>query len=309
MTLSSELIARLAAIVPGRLKLDEPLAAYTTLRVGGPADALAIAQTTDELIALVGAAAKAGVPWRVIGRGSNLLVADRGVRGLVIRNAASAVELLDGPTPERARLRADAGVSCANLASRTGRLGLAGFEFAVAIPGTIGGAVVQDAGAHGAQMADVLVSVGYLDRAGDPAVAPVDELALAYRTSRFKQPPRGEAVLWAQIELRRADPAAVSATIAEIRAWRAASQPTEPSAGSIFTNPPGDFAGRLIEAAGLKGHRIGGAQISPRHANFIVNPGGATAADVAALIELARAEVARQLGVTLEPEVEPFGEW
>jgi UDP-N-acetylmuramate dehydrogenase len=302
--------AHFRAIVDDRLKVHEPLAAYTTLRVGGPADYLAVAKTTDEVVALVRAAGELGLPWRIVGRGSNLLVSDRGVRGLTIRNTAAAVRILPGDTPDTAIVRADAGVSCANLASRAAKEGLTDLEFAVAIPGTVGGAVVQDAGAHGSQMADVLVAVDYLTRDGELARLPVDQLALGYRSSRFKQPPRGEAVLRADVRLRRAPPDVVAAKVREIREWRAASQPTEPSAGSIFTNPPGDYAGRLIEAAGLKGCQIGGAQISPKHANFVVNPSGtAQAADVAALIERAQAEVEAKFGIRLEPEVEKIGDW
>jgi UDP-N-acetylmuramate dehydrogenase len=299
----------LARIVPGRLKVDEPLAQYTTLRVGGPADFLAVAQKSDEVVALVRAAQGLGLPWRLIGRGSNLLVADAGARGLVIRNTANEVRVLPSDGPDVQIIRADAGVSCANLASRTARLGLAGFEFAVAIPGTIGGAVVQNAGAHGTEMRDVLVSVEYLDRDGQRRAAPAGELELAYRFSRFKRPPRGQAVLRADLRLTRSTTEQVARLIDEIRTWRAASQPTEPSAGSIFTNPPGDYAGRLIEQAGLKGRQLGQAQISTRHANFIVNLGGARAADVRGLIELARAEVHGQFGVDLEQEVEAFGDW
>jgi UDP-N-acetylmuramate dehydrogenase len=299
----------LEGIVPGRLKVDEPLAQYTTLRAGGPAEFLAVAQKTDEVVALVRAAQRLGLAWRMIGRGSNLLVADAGVRGLVIRNTANEVRVLPGDAPATQIVRADAGVSCANLASRTAKLGLAGFEFAVAIPGTIGGAVVQDAGAHGTEMRDVLVSVEYLDRDGELRTAPAGELELAYRYSRFKKSPRGQAVLRAEIQLARSTSEKVAQLIDEIRTWRAASQPTEPSAGSIFTNPPGDYAGRLIEQVGLKGRQLGQAQISTKHANFIVNLGGARAADVRGLIELAKAEVRRQLGVDLEQEVEMIGEW
>jgi UDP-N-acetylmuramate dehydrogenase len=299
----------LERIVPGRLKVDEPLAQYTTLRVGGPADLLAVAQKTAEVVALVRAAQRLDLPWRMIGRGSNLLVADAGVRGLVIRNTANEVRVLPGDTPETQIIRADAGVSCANLASRTAKLGLAGFEFAVAIPGTIGGAVVQDAGAHGTEMRDVLASVEYLDRDGEVRTAPAGELELAYRFSRFKKPPRGQAVLRADVRLKRSSGEKVAQLIDEIRTWRAASQPTEPSAGSIFTNPAGDYAGRLIEQAGLKGRQIGQAQISPKHANFIVNLGGAKATEVLELIELAKAEVKARFGVDLEQEVEMIGEW
>jgi UDP-N-acetylmuramate dehydrogenase len=301
----SEARERLAAIVGERLKVDEPLAAYTTMRVGGPADLLALAQTTSEVVALVGAARDLGLPWRIIGRGSNLLIADAGVRGLVIRNTAARVQVKGDGTVARA----EAGLSCAQLAGRTAKLGLAGAEFLVAIPGTVGGAVVQNAGAHGTETVDVLARVEYMGPDGRVGSFTPAELGARYRWSRFKEPPRDKAVLVAEVRLARSSPTAVAAKIAEIRTWRANSQPGEPSAGSIFTNPPGDYAGRLIEAAGLKGLRIGGAQISPVHANFIVNLGGASAADVAALIERARATVAEKFGVELEPEVERIGDW
>lgn len=298
-----------AAIVGDRLKLDAPLAAYTTMRVGGPADFLALAQSTDEVIALVRAANELGVAWRILGRGSNVLIADAGVRGLVVRNTANGIDVRPGDGPAEAILRGESGVSCANLAGRTARLGLSGLEFAVAIPGTLGGAVVQNAGAHGTEMVDVLIRVDYLGPDGQVRTVGVDELEMAYRTSAFKRPPRDRAVLHAEIRLTRSTPEAVAATIGEIRQWRQASQPGEPSAGSIFANPPGDYAGRLVEAAGLKGLRIGQAQISPMHANFIVNLGGATAADAAALIERAQRTVQERFGVHLDPEVERVGEW
>jgi UDP-N-acetylmuramate dehydrogenase len=298
--------ACLAAIVgDARLKVDEPLAPFTTMRVGGPADFLAVANSTAEVAALVRAAQKLGLPWRLIGRGSNLLVADAGIRGLVIRDTAARITV----RPDGLTLRVEAGLSCAQLAGRTAKLGLTGMEFAVAIPGTVGGAVVQNAGAHGTEMVQVLTRVDYMGPDGRTGTFRVDELGMRYRWSRFKEPPRDKAVLSAEVRLERAEPDEVAARIAEIRTWRAASQPGEPSAGSIFTNPPGDYAGRLIEAAGLKGLQIGGAQISPRHANFIVNLGGARAADVAALIERARTTVAETFGIELEPEVERVGDW
>jgi UDP-N-acetylmuramate dehydrogenase len=294
---------RIRAIVGDRLKCGEPLAGYTTLRVGGPADYLVVANRRGEVVDLVETARDLGLAWCVIGRGSNLLVADRGVRGLVVRNAS------DQACVDDRRVRADAGVSCAQLASRTARLGLTGFEFAVAIPGTVGGAIVQNAGAHGREMVDVVRAVESIGPDGRVETVPVEQLQLAYRTSCFKRPPRDRAVLGAEIELRRSTRDEALALIDEIRTWRAASQPAEPSAGSIFANPPGDYAGRLIEVAGLKGRQIGQAQISPRHANFIVNLGGARAADVAGLIDLARATVHARFGVCLEQEVEPIGDW
>jgi UDP-N-acetylmuramate dehydrogenase len=301
----SEARERLIAIVGQRLRVDEPLAAYTTMRVGGPADFLALAQTTAEVVALVAAARELGLPWRLIGRGSNLLVADAGVRGLVIRNTAARVRV-DG---EGTIVRAEAGLSCAQLAGRSARLGLAGAEFLVAIPGTVGGAVVQNAGAHGTELVELLGRVDYLGPDGEVHSLGPAELGARYRWSRFKEQPRDKAVLAAELCLTRSTVEVVAAKIVEVRTWRANSQPAEPSAGSIFTNPPGDYAGRLIESAGLKGSRIGAAQISPVHANFIVNLGGAAAAEVAALIELARSTVAERFGVELETEVERVGDW
>lgn len=299
---------RLAAVVTERLRFEEPLARYTTMRIGGPAEFLALANSTAEVVALVATARSAGIPWRVIGRGSNLLVSDRGVRGLVIRNASADLDFAD-MGGGRWHVRADAGASLARVAGECARRGLVGFAFAVAIPGTIGGAVAQNAGAHHREMVDVLVDVLCLDPRGDVAPLPVNVLELGYRTSRFKRHPREETVLTATIAVTLADLPAAEREIEEIRAWRAEHQPAEPSAGSIFANPPGDYAGRLIDAAGLKGHAIGGAQVSTRHANFVVNLGAATAADVKALIDLAQSEVQKRFGISLEREVELFGEW
>ena len=306
---SVDMEAQFRGIVGARLKINEPLSAYTTLRIGGPADFLATANSTDEIVALINIARVAALPWRILGRGSNLLVSDRGARGLTIRNSASVIKKLAGCDEAHAMLVVDAGVSCARLASHAARLGLSGVEFLVSIPGTIGGAIVQDAGAHGHEIADVLRHVDFLDANGHIHTREVADLELGYRTSWFKKQLGVMAVLRGYLALTVSDPETVTKQIGQHRLWRAASQPPEPSAGSIFTNPPGDFAGRLIEAAGLKGLRIGDAQVSTRHANFIINLGSATAHDVIAIIQKARHMVNERFDVQLEPEIEQFGDW
>jgi UDP-N-acetylmuramate dehydrogenase len=286
---------------------DEPLARFTTMRVGGPADLFAVVHNAFELRALVRFARSRGIPHLLLGRGSDLVISDRGVRGLVIQDRAEGSRL-DGE-----RYTAEAGVPMARAATETQRAGLSGLEFGLAIPGTVGGAVWANAGAHDADMAGVLESVRVLVADGAEVVLPVDELALAYRDSRFKHPPASaapELVVEATFHLSPAEPDVIRARLDEIRRWRQAHQPLGlPSAGSVFRNPPGDSAGRLIDAAGLKGTRIGGASVSEKHANFIVNDGKGAAADVRRLAEHVRAAVAERTGVVLEYEVEIIGDW
>lgn len=301
----ADLVPQLAPLCGGRVRPGEPLAAHTTYRIGGPADLFAIARSRDELVALIQAARTLGLPWRVLGRGSNLLVSDRGVRGLVVKNLSEEVVFqLDQDPPT---VVVDSGVSCARLAAQAAQHGLAGLEFAIAIPGTIGGAVVQNAGAHGSEIKDLLEAVTILTPAGEIQTLPADALALGYRTSRFQREPA--LILSARLRLRRESPVVIGERLRRIRLRRAETQPREPSCGSVFKNPPGDYAGRLIERAGLKGLRCGQAQVSLRHANFIVNLGGATASEVRRLIRQVQETVARQFGVDLETEVEIIGEW
>jgi UDP-N-acetylmuramate dehydrogenase len=292
---------------------DEPLARFTTMRVGGPADLYAVAHNGFELRGLVRFARSRDLPYTILGRGSDVVISDRGVRGLVIHVRAEGARL-DGP-----RLVADAGLPMARAATLAAEAGLSGLEFGLAIPGTVGGAVWANAGAHDADVAAVLVSATVLLADGSEAVLPRDELRLTYRDSRFKRPagPDGatpsspaELILGATFELQPADPAVVRARLDDIKRWRREHQPLGlPSAGSVFRNPPGDSAGRLIDAAGLKGLRIGGAAVSVKHANFIVNDQRGTAADVRRLAERVRAEVAERSGLTLELEVELVGDW
>jgi len=286
---------------------DEPLARFTTMRVGGPADLFASVHNAFELKAIVRFARARGLPHLVLGRGSDVVISDAGVRGLVIQDRAEGSKVV-GDT-----YVADAGVSMARAATETQKAGLSGLEFGLAIPGTVGGAVWANAGAHESDMAAVLRSVRVLLADGSEADVPVSELGLAYRDSRFKHATSDgptELVVEATFELEPADADTIKERLDEIRHWRQAHQPLGlPSAGSVFRNPPGDSAGRLIDAAGLKGRRIGGAAVSEKHANFIVNDQKGSATDVRRLAELVRAEVLARHGVGLELEVLLVGDW
>ncbi len=286
---------------------DEPLARFTTMRVGGPADLFASVHNAFELRALVRFARSREIPHLVLGRASDVVISDAGVRGLVIQDRA------EGSRVEDERYTAEAGVPMARAATETQRAGLTGFEFGLAIPGTVGGAVWANAGAHDADIAAIIESCRVLDAAGGETVLPAAELALAYRDSRFKHPEPGkprELIVEATFRLEPADPDTIKGRLDDIRRWRQAHQPLGlPSAGSVFRNPPDDSAGRLIDAAGLKGRRIGGAVVSAKHANFVVNDHHGTAADVRRLMELVRAEIAARDGIELEFEVEFLGDW
>jgi UDP-N-acetylmuramate dehydrogenase len=299
------------------LRHGEPLARHTTFRIGGPADFYAVATTTEQLAGLADAATAEGLPLTVLGGGSNILVADAGIRGLVLANQTRSHEIRDA-----GRLVADSGVLLAGLARTAIRSGLAGLEWAVSVPGTVGGAVIGNAGAHGSDIAANLAWVEAHYPGQGTQVLTRGALDYAYRTSLLKQqlvatplgatggrPVIKPVVLAAAFQLAAGDPAELTARADGYLAKRRASQPVEPSAGSIFRNPPGDYAGRLVEAVGLKGERSGGAQVSPRHANFIVNAGDATAADVVALINLMRRRVFEASGHELVPEILFLGEW
>jgi UDP-N-acetylmuramate dehydrogenase len=289
---------------PAAVHAAEPLAHYTTLRVGGPVDLLAVALSGEALRQAVELAWAHGIPCHVLGSGSNVLVADAGMRGLVVLNRARVMHVT------RTKATAESGANFSALARRCVLRGLAGLEWASGIPGTVGGAVFCNAGAWGSDVASTLVGATILEPDGYATVWPAERFEYGYRTSALKRSAmRSAVVLEAEFAVRKGDREALQARVAEISMRRRASQPQGPSCGSVFKNPPGDYAGRLIEAAGLKGRESGRAQISPRHANFIVTLGGATAADVKALIDLARQTVQEQFGVVLEPEVELLGEW
>lgn len=290
---------RLRARVDGAVEVDAPLARFTTFRVGGPADVLLEAESEEDLRAL--AEERGDAPVAIIGKGSNLLVSDDGFRGVAVRlgrafreHSSVGNEVVFGGAvhlPAGARL--------------TARLGLAGFEFAAEIPATFGGAVRMNAGAHGRCMADVLVQATVVDlETGGVRDVDVDALGYAYRHSALH---RSDIVTRGRVRLERGDPAKISATISAFLRWRREHQPSGRSAGSVFKNPDGDSAGRLIDAAGAKGLKVGGAEVSDVHANFIVASPQATASDVYSLIERIRAMVEAHSGVVLEPEVRFLG--
>ena len=297
---------------------DEPLARHTTFRIGGPADLYIAATGQVELEDAARLAWACEAPALVLGGGSNMLVSDTGVRGLTLANQARAIRLqqADGSIPagHLPQVVAESGAALAGLARWCIREGWSGLEWAVSVPGSVGGAVIGNAGAHGGEISDNLAwaLVGLPE--GGHAVLTADDLAYTYRTSILKKLLMTNApapvVLAAGFEMVQGDQSDMQARAETFLARRRASQPTEPSVGSIFRNPPGDYAGRLIEAAGLKGHRVGGACISIRHANFIVNDtGAAAAADVLALIDLMRARVYETAGVELTPEILFIGDW
>jgi UDP-N-acetylmuramate dehydrogenase len=290
--------------------VNEPLARHTSFRIGGPADLFVKAGTIERFCEWVRLARRHGVPTFILGHGTNILVSDQGLQGLVIQNNCQAYELQEtGSTNPEAILYAEGGASMPGLAFLIANMGWAGLEWAIGIPGSVGSAVVNNAGAHGGCVADVLRRVTILTEEGEIAELPANQLALGYRTSRFKGQRGREVVLAAEFALHREPVEDLKARMAQYTEFRRRTQPAGSSVGSIFKNPPGDFAGRLIEEAGLKGRQVGGAEISPLHANFIVNRGGARAADVLALIELARQTVRERFGVELELEIELVGEW
>jgi UDP-N-acetylmuramate dehydrogenase len=272
------------------------------VRVGGPADLLVRPAAPDDLAALLRAVRELDLPLLVLGGGANLLVADRGVRGVTVKLPAGFGE----ESSEGGRVVLSAGAPSSRLTGRAQKLGLVGCEFAAAIPGTLGGLVAMNAGTRQGEMKDVLTRVE-LATAEGAGWLPASALGLAYRTCRL---PPGAVVTRLEVELRPGDVTASAAAMKADVDRRRATQPYDrPTFGSTFRNPPGDFAGRLIEAVGLKGHRLGNAQWSAVHANFVVNLGGAAARDVVALIRMARARVRDRFGVELEPEVRLVGDF
>ncbi len=322
----------------GNIRLDEPLARHSTFGVGGPADIWISLETPGELIDLVRLSMQNHWPLLLVGNGTNTLFADAGARGIVARIALNNYEI-DDYGNGTGLLRADAGVSWPRLLNNLANLGWGGLEFGPGIPGTLGGSIISNAGAHNSEIGEVLEWVEILDaRSGseteDEITVPSlrrymhNELNLSFRNSRFRSvrkvwfdkqgypivaPARliepAEIIIQVGVRLHRDDPEKLRSLIEQYKQHRKRTQPPQQSIGSVFKNPPGDFAGRLIEQAGLKGRVHGKAQISERHANFIVNLGGASAADVVALIVEARNRVLTQLGVDLELEVELRGEW
>lgn len=305
--LAADAVQALQAAFGERLQQGLPLAPHTSARIGGPADFALTARSAAELAASVLTLWDLGVPFRVLGGGSNVLVSDRGVREVVVLNQARQVRFES--EAGGARAWAESGASLGALARRAAARGWAGLEWAATVPGTVGGAVVGNAGAHGGDMTGSLIEAEVARPGVQSETWPGARLEYGYRTSWLKRNPGQSVVLGARFGLEVSDPETVRARVATFVEQRRRTQPPGASMGSMFKNPPGDFAGRLIDQAGLKGARQGGAEISPQHANFFVNREAATAADVLALIRQARQTVAERSGVRLELEVELVGEW
>ena len=290
--------ALIAEVKPERYRYDEPLAGYTSFRIGGPADLLVEVNTRAELAELVGYCERTGLPWFFLGRGTNVLVDDAGFRGVVLRLGPDFARI----TAEDHCLRAGAGAPLALVAETAARHGLSGLEFAAGIPGSLGGGIFMNAGSYGGELKDVVVAAEVYQPGTGFASLNREELQFGYRSSILQK--TGGILVEALLRLTPGDEAAIRARMKELNAQRRAKQPLEyPSAGSVFKRPEGAFAGKLIEEAGLKGRRIGQAQVSPKHAGFIVNLGGATARDVLALIEEVQTAVFQRTGFRLEPEI------
>jgi UDP-N-acetylmuramate dehydrogenase len=295
------------------------LARYTSARVGGPADGLLIARSADDLASWVTQLWKEEIPFIVLGAGSNVLISDRGCREVVILNHAKQVRFQPmADSSPHCTLWAESGASLGGIARAAAQNGWGGIEWAATVPGTVGGAVVGNAGAFGGDMATSLHMATILQRgnrqAGSNSAALVakvaaQDLGYSYRSSRLKGERGSAVVLAAEFLLTGCPVAEALARVEALNAQRRQTQPPGASVGSMFKNPPGDFAGRLIEAAGLKGTRVGEAEISKVHANFFINTGQAKAQDVKALMDLTRATVQEKFGVMLEAEVELIGEW
>jgi len=302
--MDNTIIQKLESIVgAGNVLLDEPMSTHTTFRVGGPAECMVEPQSVDEVVDAIAACKAAGVPWRVLGHGSNLLVSDAGVDGVVVHISGNVgdVDVREGGV-----VVASAGASNAKVAAMACRAGLAGFEFAAGIPGSIGGAAIMNAGAYDGEFRDVATSVTCLTADGQVVELDADQADWSYRHSMMGD--AGMVVLQATLKLHPDDPQAIRARMDDLAQRRTSKQPLDlPSAGSTFKRPEGHFAGKLIQDAGMQGYQVGGAQVSTKHAGFVVNVGGATASDIVQLIGDVQQAVRDQFGVELEPEVRFWG--
>ncbi len=302
--MNQQFLEKLKTIVgEEHFSLEEPLKKHTTFRIGGPAEVF-VSPDLVQLPLIVRLCKEYDISYTVIGNGSNLLVGDKGVRGLVIELGKPAEEIAVIGN----KMIVGAGTMLGKAASAAAARGLTGMEFAAGIPGSIGGAVVMNAGAYGGEMKDIIESVTVIDEEGQELELSLEELELSYRHSCIIE--KHYLVTEVTLQLQRGEEEAIRARMAELREQRMAKQPLEyPSAGSTFKRPEGYFAGKLIMDAGLKGYRVGGAQVSEKHAGFVINTGDATAADVRGLITDVAAQVKEKFGVTLEPEVKMIGEF
>ena len=304
--MNSSTLSTLRTLFGDRLQENAPLSGYTSARIGGPADALVFVRSEAELAQAAEKLWEMAVPFILVGGGSNLLVSDRGVRGVALVNRARLVKF--DSQAELPTVRAESGATLNDIAQRAARLGLGGLEWAASIPGSLGGAVYGNAGAFGGEMAGNLVGVDLLFPHGRETW-PVEKMDYGYRTSALKHRPSQAIILAATLKMSHGDREVIQAKMAKNSERRRCTQPPGASMGSMFKNPPGDKAGRLIEAAGLKGTRIGDAEISSQHANFFVNTDRTCAGDMKALLDLAQKTVLEKFGVMLEPEIELVGEW
>ena len=281
----------------------EPMTQHTTFRVGGPADVL-VTPSAEELPEIVALCQKFGVPYYIVGNGSNLLVGDKGIRGVVIEMTSRMGDIVcEGET-----VIAGAGASLGRVAAKAAEEGLTGIEFAAGIPGTVGGAVVMNAGAYGGEMKDIITSVLVMDEFGEKKELSARELDFSYRHSCI--PEKRYIVLRITMRLRKGCTDEIRAKMSELREMRISKQPLEyPSAGSTFKRPEGYFAGKLIMDAGLRGFQVGGAQVAEKHCGFVINKDNASAADIYRLMQEVTAKVEAEFGVTLEPEVKMLGEF
>ena len=288
-----------------KVKENVSLAPYTSARIGGPADYLITASSSDELAEVMTFIWQQHLPYFILGGGSNVLISDQGVRGVTLLNRAKAVHFENGDQP---KVWVESGVVFSNLANRCASKGFSGLEWAATVPGTVGGAVYGNAGAFEGDVSGNLIWAEILTESNRERWS-IEEMAYGYRTSTLKRGALKAIVLSAELSLKNATKEEVSAKIGQFSERRKSTQPPGASMGSMFKNPQGDYAGRLIEAAGLKGTRVGNAEISTLHGNFFVNHGRTKASDIRALIELAQRTVQGKFGVVLELEIELVGEW
>lgn len=302
----SDFLLRLtkAAKDPERIKTGEPMKQHTTFRTGGPAAYFISPSCTEELSAVIKLCRQEHMPYYILGNGSNLLISDKGYEGVIISMEEGFSQIQN----EGTRIRAGAGALLSRIARQALASSLTGFEFAAGIPGTLGGAVVMNAGAYGGEMKQVLISARVLTGEGEVKAISGEELELGYRTSCIQR--EGYIVLSALLQLQQGDKSSIQARMEELAEKRKEKQPLEyPSAGSTFKRPEGWFAGKLIEDAGLKGFSVGGAQVSEKHCGFVINRGNATSSDIIELCRQVRDRVKDQFGVELEMEIKRLGEF
>lgn len=303
--MNSEIIKKFCDLLgEERVFTGEAMSRHTTFKIGGPADYFLMPDKDTDVGRIVKICKESAIPYFILGNGSNLLVGDGGYRGAVIQ----IYKNMSAVTVEGTEITVQAGALLSSVAAAAKNAALTGFEFAGGIPGTMGGAVVMNAGAHGGEMKDVLTEVTVMDEEGEIVTLPADKLELGYRTSIIKT--AGYIVLEAKLQLKEGNPEVIRETMKDLTIRRTTKQPLEyPSAGSTFKRPEGYFAGKLIMDSGLAGYQVGGAQVSEKHCGFVINAGGATARDVRTLMDNVRDIVYKKYGVTLEPEVKFLGDF